>query len=108
MDHRCPECGASLARRKLVHAVVARIEIDCEHCKRRIRLNIHPLESALVMASFAVVIALGAAAYWTKSEPMVLWTLGAAAFGGVAVPLVERTVLRNWPRYARLGGGEHG
>lgn len=107
MDHRCPECGASLARRKLVHAVVARIEIDCAHCGRRIRLNIHPLESAVVMANFAVVLALGALAYWTRSEQMVLWTLAAAMFAGVAVPLLERTVLRNWPRYARIdhGGG---
>jgi|CXWL01.1.fsa_nt_gi hypothetical protein len=103
MDHRCPECGASLARRKLVHAVVARMEIDCAHCKRRIGLNIHPLESAVVMANFAVVLVLGGLAYWQRSQGLVLWTLGAALFAGVAVPLLERTLLRSWPRYARLG-----
>lgn len=105
MDHRCPECGASLARRKLVHAVVARIEIDCEHCKRRIRLNIHPLESAVVTANFAVVLVLGALAYWFQTQELMLWTLAAALFAGVAVPLLERTVLRDWPRYARIGDG---
>ncbi|MDA0275917.1 MAG: hypothetical protein O3A06_12225 [Proteobacteria bacterium] len=103
MDHRCPECGASLARRKLVHAVLARMEIDCDHCKRRIGLNIHKLESAVVMANFAVVLVLGALAYWYRTQELMLWTLGAALFAGVAVPLLERTVLRDWPRYARLG-----
>ena len=103
MDHRCPECGASLARRKLVHAVLARMEIDCEHCKRRIGLNIHKLESAVVMVNFTVVLVLGALAYWYRTQELMLWTLGAALFAGVAVPLLERTVLRDWPRYARLG-----
>lgn len=108
MDHRCPECGQSLARRKLVYAVVARIEIDCAHCGRRIRLNIHPLESAVVMVNFAVVLVLGALAYWYRTQELVLWTLGAAMFAGVAVPLLERTLLRSWPRYARLGQAEGG
>lgn len=108
MDHRCPECGQNLARRKLAHAVVARMEIDCDHCKRRIRRNIHPLESAVVTAGFTAVVALGAFAYWSQNEQLVLWMLGAALLAGLAVPLLERTVLRDWPRYARIGQSEGG
>jgi len=49
MNHRCPNCAKDLAARKLLQSVIARWEIDCRYCGRRIRLNVHPLELKVVV-----------------------------------------------------------
>lgn len=99
MDHRCPACGFSLARRKLVDAVITSMERECGGCKRRLRLNLHRVEQAAVIANFAAVLGLGALAYVTQSQPLMMATFGLVLLGSLALPLLERTYLRSWPRY---------
>ena len=84
--------------------MVARMEIDCPHCKQRIRLNVHPAEVVIALFDFAIVIALAALAYGYRSQGLVLAALGAAMAGALALPLLQKTWLRSWPRYARLAG----
>jgi len=100
MDHRCPDCRANLGKRKLSQAIVARMEVDCPHCKRRIRLNIHRAEAGIVLAVFGTTVALGAIAYLLRSQGVMLSAFGAAMVGALALPILERTYLRTWPRYA--------
>jgi len=99
MDHRCPHCRSDLAARKLSQAVIARMEIDCPYCKRRIRVNLHRAESAIVLGSFAAFAAFAALAYWLPREGLYLAAFAAAMAGAAALPLLERTWLRAWPRY---------
>jgi len=99
MDYRCPVCGANLGKRRLTQAVVARMEIDCSQCKSTIRLNVHPSEAILVVLDFAAIIVLGALAYWFQSQPLALAAFGAVMLGALALPLLEHTYLRTWPRY---------
>lgn len=100
MDYRCPLCRADLGQRKLSQAIVARMEMDCTHCKGRIQLNVHRLEMAIVTFNFGVIVVVGALAYWFQSQDLMLITLGAAMAGVLALPLLERTCLRAWPRYS--------
>jgi len=102
MDHRCPLCAGSLAKRKLSQSIVARMEIDCPHCKGRIRLNVHPAEIIVVLLSFGTFVLLVAFAYGLQSQGLALIAFGAAMVGALALPLLERTLLRSWPRYARM------
>lgn len=102
MDHRCPLCAGSLAKRKLSQSIVARMEIDCSHCKRRIRLNPHPAEVIVVLLGFGAFVVLAGFAYALQSEGLALMAFGAAMVGALALPLLERTYLRSWPRYARM------
>ena len=105
MDHRCPVCRADLGRRRLSQAIVARMEIDCSNCKSRLRLNIHRAETLVVMISFGILVALGLLIYWLRSEALALAALGAALVGSLALPLLERTWLRAWPRYSPVATG---
>jgi len=100
MDYRCPNCTKDLATRKLLQSVIARWEIDCRYCGKRIRLNVHPLELMLVMLSFAVFVALAVLAWWLQSNGLTLLALCAGVGGAVALPVLERTRLRTWARYA--------
>ncbi len=102
MDYRCPVCRAQLAKRKLSQAIVARMEIECSHCKSTIRNNFHWTEVAIVLLSFGTFLVLAAFAYWLQSQRLMVLTLGAAMVGAAALPLLERTYLRNWPRYAAI------
>lgn len=102
MDYRCPVCGVNLVKRKLIQAVVARMEIDCSHCKSTIRLNVHRVEAIVVLLDFGMIIVLAAFAYWFQSQGLVLAALGAAMVGALAMPVLERTYLRTWPRYASI------
>jgi hypothetical protein len=102
MDHRCPLCGRDLAARKLSQAVIARMEIDCPHCKRRIRVNVHRAEEALIVASFGAFALLVALGYWLEREGLYLAAFAAAMVGAAALPLAERLWLRSWPRYAAM------
>jgi hypothetical protein len=102
MDHRCPLCGGNLAQRKLSQSIVARMEIDCSHCKGRIRLNPHPAEIIVVLLSFGTFVVLAALAYALQSQGLALIAFGTAMVGALALPLLERIFLRSWPRYARM------
>lgn len=99
MDFRCPACRKDLARRKLVQAIITRMDTDCAFCKRALRLNVHRSEEVLVMVSFGTLAVLAAMAYWFRSEALALAAMGAAMLGAAAAPLLERTYLRSWPRY---------
>lgn len=96
-----------LKQRKLSQAIVARMEIDCPHCMQRIGLNVHPAEVVIALFDFAIVIVLAALAYGYRSQGLVLAALGAAMAGALALPLLQKTWLRNWPRYARLARPPH-
>lgn len=99
MDHRCPACKGDLARRKLIDAVITRMDSECPHCKRRLRLNVHGAEQAIVIVNFFAIIGLGTLAYFLKSEPLMAATFIAVLLGSMMLPLLERTWLRTWPRY---------
>lgn len=101
MDTRCPLCGAALGKRKLAAAIVARMDMDCMHCKGRIRLNLHPLELRIVLLATAAFVAAALLAYLMQSEALVLLAFGIAAAGAIALELHARLRLREWPRYAR-------
>lgn len=102
MDHRCPLCARDLAGRRLSQAVVARMEIDCPYCKRRIRVNVHRLEEALLFATLAGFVGFAALGYWLERESLYLAAFAAAMLGAAALPLVERIWLRTWPRYVPM------
>jgi hypothetical protein len=99
MVYSCPLCNGSLARRKFTQAIITRMETDCPHCKRGIQLNVHPMEMAVVVVFFVVFLALGLLAYWLQSHEALLAAFGAAMLGSLALPMLERTYLRSWPRY---------
>ena len=102
MDYRCPLCGANLGRRRLTQAVVTQMEIECSGCKSQIRLNVHLVEEIVVLLSFGTIVVLAGFAYWFQSQGLVITALGAAMLGALALPLLEKTYLRTWPRYAPL------
>jgi hypothetical protein len=103
MDYRCPVCGANLGRRKLTQAVVTQMETECSGCKSEIRLNVHWVEEIVVLLSCGTIVVLAAFAYWFQSQGLVIAALGAAMLGALALPLLENTYLRTWPRYAPRG-----
>lgn len=100
MDYRCPACRADLGKRRLSQAIAPRMTIECSHCKSVIRLNIHRAETIIVLLNFAIIVVLAVFAYWFQSRGLVLVAFGAAMVGASALPLLERTALRTWPRYA--------
>lgn len=100
MDYRCPRCSKAIRRRKLTQAVVARMEIDCPHCRGPLQLNIHRSEMAAAMAGFAAFLVVAAAGWWLKSDRLVLLAIGVAMITLVALSVLEHLVLRTWPRYA--------
>lgn len=102
MDYRCPNCTRDLATRKLLRSVIARWEIDCRYCHRRIRLNVHPLELRVVTFGFAAFVALAVLAWRLESSVLTLLALCAGAGGAVTLPIFERTYLRTWARYAPI------
>ncbi len=102
MDNRCPVCRADLGARKLSQAIVARMEIDCPRCKSRIRLNYHWTEVIAVALGFGAFVVLAALAYWLQSQQLMIIAFGAAMAGALALPLLEWTYLRTWPRYAPI------
>lgn len=105
MDYRCPACRADLGKRhKLRQAIVARLETDCPYCKRTIRLNVHRAETIIVLLNFGTIVVLCALAYWFQSQVLALLVAGAVMLGTLALPLLERTYLRAWPRYAAIPG----
>ena len=104
MDYRCPDCGVNIAKRRLSETVLVGLEIECPHCKSVVRHNIHRFETVIVLLNFAAIIGLAAFAYWLQSRDLVIVAVGAAMLGALAVPVIERTYLRHWPRYASIAG----
>ena len=100
MDYRCPVCAVDLKKRRLSEAVITKMEIDCSHCGKTIRLNLHRVEMFVVLLNFGAIVTLAVLAYWLGSERLVLMAFGAAMLGALAFPLLERTLLRTWPRYS--------
>jgi hypothetical protein len=99
MDYRCPHCARDLGTHKLGRSIVARMEIDCPFCMRRIRLNMHRAEEALVFFTLVAFLAFVGLGYWLGREGFYVAAVGAALAAAVAQALVERA-LRTWPRYA--------
>lgn len=79
-----------------------KLEIECRHCKCVVRHNIHRAETIIVLLDFAAIIVLAAFAYWFQSRDLVLVAVGAAMAGAAALPVLERTYLRTWPRYVAI------
>ena len=63
MDYRCPACRADLGKRRLSQSIVAKMSTQCSHCNSVIHLNVHPLETVVVMLNFAVIVVLAAFAW---------------------------------------------
>ena len=78
MDCRCPICSHDLGRRKLGHAIVARMEIECSFCKNYIQLNVHRAEHITVLASFVGFLALAAISWLLQSQALALVAFGSA------------------------------
>ena len=102
MDYRCPLCRNIIIRRRLSQTVMLGLEIECPHCKRLIRHNVHRAETFIIMLNFAAILVLGVFAYRLRSQGLLIATLGVAMAGAAALPLIEHTLLRNWPRYAAI------
>lgn len=102
MDHRCPVCEKTIMKRGLSQTIMIKLEIQCPHCKNMIAHNIHRIENTIVLLNFAAIVVLAAFAYWLQSRGLVVIAVGAALVGAAAMPLIERTYLRNWPRYAAI------
>ncbi len=100
MNYACPLCGADLAGRKLAGTVIARMDVDCPHCKGPLVVNVHAAESLVVLGTVAVCVALASLAYAWQSQGLLLAALAGAMSGAGVVHALERTWLRAWPRYA--------
>lgn len=102
MDYRCPVCRANIAKRRLSQTVMVKLEIECPHCHSVVRHNVHRIETIVVMLNFAAIVVLAAFAWWFQSRNLVLVAVGAAIVGASALPLLEHTYLRTWPRYGSI------
>jgi hypothetical protein len=99
MDHRCPLCGSPLTGRKLSQPIIARAEIDCPFCKGRLKVNLHPAEEAVVLATLAGFLLLAGLGYALGREGLYVLAFAVAMLGAGALPVLERFWLRAWPRY---------
>lgn len=100
MNYACPLCRADLAGRKLAGTVIARMDVECPHCKGRLVVNVHAVETLVVLATVAACVALASLAYAWQSQGLLLAALAGAMSGAGVVYALERTWLRAWPRYA--------
>ena len=76
------------------------MEIECSNCNSRIQHNFHRAEVFVVVSGFGTFAALAAFAYRLQSQSLMLYAFGVAMVSALALPLLERTYLRTWPRYA--------
>ena len=100
MNHHCPQCGRDLGRKKLSHSIVARMNLECPHCRAPLSLNLHPGETTTVIAATCIAVPLALLSLALHDRVLLAWALGAAMAGALAVFVLERTWLRAWPRYA--------
>jgi hypothetical protein len=73
---------------------------ECSNRHGTIHLNVHRFETVVVLFNFAVLVVLAFFAYRPQRRGLVLVALAAAVVGALALPVLERSYLRNWPRYA--------
>lgn len=99
MDNRCPLCGKDLGRKKLAYAVVARMDLECPHCRRALSMNLHRGETALVILGTGGALVLLVLSLTTRSQALLLAALGVGAAAAGAESALERFWLRRWPRY---------
>jgi hypothetical protein len=98
MEYRCPACNGDLAARRVTGRVIPRMEIDCPFCLKRIEMNVHPVESAVMTACFVGFVAFAVLFYALKNDAFLV--LGLACLAPSALlPLIERRFFRGWPRY---------
>lgn len=100
MDYRCPVCRADIGKRKSNRAVLTGLSVECQHCGRKIAISMHPAETTVVLLDFGAIVVLATLAYLFQSRDYALAALGAVMAGALALPLLESTWLRSWPRYA--------
>jgi hypothetical protein len=103
LNTRCPHCGHDLASRKLARAIIARMEIDCPGCQRRLRLNLHPLETLVVLAGAGAFVARPYSPTSVRATRCCSPPSPSASRPWGAVYVVERHWLRDWPRYVARG-----
>jgi len=99
MDHRCPLCRAEQKKQKFGQSLVARMNVECVHCGKLLRLNVHRMETVVVFLNFSAIVLLAILAYKIQSRELALAAVFVALAGSAALPLLERTYLRSWPRY---------
>ncbi len=99
MNYRCPACEKDLGTRKLSQAVISRLETECPHCKTKLSFNVHRAEFAIVLFNFAAVAVFIACSYWLHGKVLAIIAFGAAMLGSLMLPVLERTWLRDWPRF---------
>ena len=102
MDYRCPHCERDLATRRLSQPIIARMEIDCRYCKRRIKVNVHRAEEVLIFATLAGFAACAGLAYALDRQGWYAAAFAVAMLGAGALPLAERVWLRTWRRYVPM------
>jgi len=100
MDYRCPLCGADQKKTRFGQTLVTQMASQCSECHGVIHLNVHRAETIVVLLNLAILVVLAVFAYWPQRRWLVLIAVGAALVGASALPVLERTYLRNWPRYA--------
>jgi len=105
MDYRCPLCGADLAQSKPARSLIARMNVDCPRCFGRLQMNLHRAETILVLASVAGCVGLAALAYARQSQGLLLAALGLGMAGAAVIYGIERTWLRDWPRFRARESG---
>lgn len=105
MDYRCPVCTAEQGKRRFDQSILIKMATQCPRCNSVLHLNVHRSETIVVGIDFAAIIALAAFAYWFQSGRAALLAVGAAMAGAAALPLLERTYLRTWPRYVSAAAG---
>lgn len=103
MDFRCPNCGKDLAKRKLAHSIIAKLELDCPGCMRRLRMNIHEVESAVTTLFSLGFVGMLLAGIVLERQDLMGIGIVVGLLGGAASFLVERLYLRDWPRYLLKG-----
>lgn len=98
MEYRCPACNSDLSSRRLVGRVIPRMEIDCPFCLKRIEMNVHPLESTVMIACFAGFVGCAALFYALKNNALLVAALACLAPSAL-LPLFERRFFKRWPRF---------
>ncbi|HEX2200070.1 MAG TPA: hypothetical protein VHG88_15835 [Burkholderiales bacterium] len=102
MDHRCPHCNRDLTARRLSQPIIARLEVDCRYCKRRIKVNVHRAEEVLIFATLAGFLLCAGLGYALDRQGLYAVAFGVAMAGAGALPLAERVWLRTWRRYVPI------
>jgi len=101
MRRECPSCREDLSRhRRIARSVIPRLELDCPACRARIEVNVHPVESALMVASFLAFVAFGVLYYATGRDGFVVAALASLAPAAL-LPALERFWYADWPRYRK-------